>query len=275
MTNAIDDIEHAKVIFVIGSNTTEAHPVIALRIKKAVMENGCKLIVADPRHIRLCYYAEQWLRLAPGTDIALINAMMNVIIEEGLYDKEFVAQRTEGFEEQAELVKEYAPEKAAEITGLDPEEIREAARLYATTDPAAIIYCLGITEHIMGVNNVISLASLSMLTGNIGKSGGGVNPLRGQNNVQGACDMGALPNVYPGYQPVDDLEIRAKFEKEWGVELPERSGYTATDMMTMAIDGDMKALFIFGENLMLSDPNSKHVRKASSASTSSSWRTYL
>ncbi len=259
MTNSIDDIENAGLILAIGSNTTEAHPIIALRIKKAVVENGCRLIVADPRHIRLCYIADQWLQLKPGSDIAFINAMMSVIIEEELYDKDFIAERTEGFEEQVEFIKKYTPESTAETTGLDPEEVRKAARLFATTEPAAIVYCLGITEHITGVDNVISLASLSMLTGNIGKPGGGVNPLRGQNNVQGACDMGALPNVYSGYQAVADAEARAKFEKAWGVKLPEKQGLTATDMMHMTGKGPIKALYIFGENLVLSDPNSNHV----------------
>ncbi len=259
MTNTIDDIENARLILVIGSNTTEAHPIIALRIKKAVTENGCKLIVVDPRHIRLCYFAEQWLQLKPASDIAFINAMMSVIVEEGLYDREFVAERTEGFEEQVELLKRYTPELTGGITGLDPEEVRRAARAYAAADPAAIIYCLGITEHISGVDNVISLASLAMLTGNIGKPGGGVNPLRGQNNVQGACDMGALPNVYPGYQAVTDVKAREKFEAAWGVKLPREEGLTATDMMRMTGEGPIKALFVFGENLVLSDPDSNHV----------------
>jgi formate dehydrogenase alpha subunit len=258
MTNTIDDLETAKAILVIGSNTTEAHPIIALRIKKAVMNNDCKLIVAEPKHIRLCYYADKWLQHKPGTDVALLNGLMNVIISEDLYDKEFVSERTEGFEEMAELVKEYTPEKVEEITGVPADDIREAARTFATAENAAICYAMGITQHTTGTDNVISVANLSMLTGNIGKPGTGVNPLRGQNNVQGACDVGALPNVYTGYQSVADPEIRSKFEEAWGVKLPESPGLTATEMTEAAAKGDIKAMYIIGENPMLSDPNLKH-----------------
>ncbi len=258
MTNTTDDIETANAILVIGSNTTVGHPIIGLRIKKAVMQNDCKLIVAEPRHIRLCYYADKWLQHRPGTDVALINAMMNVIIEEGLYCKEFVAERTEGFEELAAKVKEYTPEKAAEICGVEAEGIREAARTFAAAERAAIVYAMGITQHTTGTDNVVTLANLAMLCGNIGKPGTGVNPLRGQNNVQGACDVGALPNVYTGYQSVADPEIRKKFEEAWGVSLPEEPGLTVTDMMNAAADGKIKAMYIIGENPMVSDPNLKH-----------------
>jgi formate dehydrogenase alpha subunit len=262
MTNTMDDIEEAKAILVIGSNTTEAHPIIGLRIKKAVMRNDCKLIVAEPRHIRLCYYADRWLQHMPGTDVALVNGMMNVIIEEGLYDEEFVAERTEGFEELEELVKEYTPEKVAEITGVDAEDIREAARTFAGAECAAIVYAMGITQHTTGTDNVVTLANLSMLTGNIGKPGAGVNPLRGQNNVQGACDVGALPNVFTGYRSVTDPEVRASFEEAWGVTLPGEPGLTATAMMDAAFEGDIKAMYIVGENPMVSDANITHTRKA-------------
>jgi len=262
MTNTIDDLEEANAILVIGSNTTEAHPIIGLRIKKAVMQNDCKLIVAEPRHIRLCFYADRWLQHMPGTDVALLNGMMNVIIEEGLYDKEFVAERTEGFEELAEMVKDYTPEKAAEITGVAADDIREAARTFAAADCAAIVYAMGITQHTTGTDNVVTVANLSMLTGNIGKPGAGVNPLRGQNNVQGACDVGALPNVFTGYRSVLDAEVRKEFEKAWGVELPSEPGLTATAMIDAAAAGNLKAMYIIGENPMLSDANIHHAEEA-------------
>ncbi len=262
MTNTIDDLETANAILVIGSNTTEAHPIIGLRIKKAVMNNDCKLIVAEPKHIRLCYYADKWLQHRPGTDVALLNGMMNVIIEEDLYDKEFVAERTEGFEELAELVKDYTPEKVEGITGVPADDIREAARTFAAAENAAICYAMGITQHTTGTDNVVTVANLSMLTGNIGRPGTGVNPLRGQNNVQGACDVGALPNVYTGYQSVTDPDIRKTFEDAWKVKLPEEVGLTATEMMDAAFKGDIKAMYIIGENPMLSDPNLKHCGEA-------------
>lgn len=262
MTNTMDDIEDAKAILVIGSNTTEAHPIIGLRIKKAVMQNDCKLIVAEPRHIRLCYYADKFLQHKPGTDVALINGMMNVIIDEGLYDEAFVTERCDGFDELKELVAEYTPEKVAGICGVAAEDIVEAARTFANADCAAIVYAMGITQHTTGTDNVVTLANLSMLTGNIGKRGAGVNPLRGQNNVQGACDMGALPNVFTGYRSVSDEDTRKKFEEAWGVKLPSEPGLTATAMVDAASKGDIKAMYIVGENPMVSDPNLHHAEEA-------------
>lgn len=263
MTNSIDDLEKAKSILVIGSNTTEGHPIIALRIKRAVMNNECKLIVAEPRHIKLCYYADQWLQHKPGTDVALINGMMNVILSEGLADEDFIKERTEGFEEFRKVVEEYTPERAAEICGLESEEIRQAARTFAQADAAAIVYAMGITQHTSGVDNVLSLANLAMLTGNIGKEGAGVNPLRGQNNVQGACDMGALPNVFTAYQPVTSGEVREKFARAWGVEaLPAKPGLTLMEMMDAAYKGDVKVLYIMGENPVISDPDTAHLQAA-------------
>ncbi len=264
MTNTMDDIETAKAILVIGSNTTECHPIIGLRIKKAVMNNECKLIVAEPKHIRLCYYADRWLQLKPGTDVALINGLMNVIIAEGLADEEFINNRCEcdRYDELKELVKSYTPEKVEEITGVPAGDIREAARTFASAENAAIIYAMGITQHTTGTDNVVTLANLAMMTGNIGKPGTGVNPLRGQNNVQGACDVGALPNVLTGYKPVTDAETREKFEKAWGVKLPEEVGLTATEMMEAAAEGKIKAMYIVGENPMLSDANIRHAEKA-------------
>lgn len=263
MTNTIDDLEKANCILVIGSNTTEAHPIVALRIKKAVMKNDCKLIVAEPRHIRLCYYADQWIRHLPGTDVALINGMMNVILKEGLADKEFIERRTEGFEELKKTVEGYTPERVAEICGVDAEEIRRAARTFAKAERAAIVYAMGITQHTTGVDNVLSLANLAMLTGNIGKQGGGVNPLRGQNNVQGACDMGGLPDVLPGYQKITDPDVREFFAKAWGVErLPEQPGLTVVEVMEAAAQGKVKFLYIMGENPLISDPDITHLKEA-------------
>ncbi len=262
MTNSFDDLETADCILVIGSNTTENHPIVGLRIKKAVMKNDCKLIVAEPRHIRLCYYADQWMRQKPGTDVALINGMMNVILAEGLADEAFIEERTEGFEELKKVVSEFTPEKAAAITGLEADEIRKAARTFANADSAAIIYAMGITQHTTGVDNVLSLANLALLTGNLGRPGTGVNPLRGQNNVQGACDMGGLPGDLTAYQKVADEAARAKFEKAWGVTLSAKPGLTLMEMMDAAHAGDIKALYVVGENPMVSDPDLHHVEQA-------------
>jgi len=263
MTNSLDDLEKAGCILVIGSNTTEGHPIVGLRIKRAVMQGGCSLIVAEPRHIRLCYYAEQWLQQKPGTDVALLNGMMNVIIAEGLADEEYIRQQCEGFEEFKKTVEEYTPERAAEICGVEAEDIRRAARTFATAESAAIVYAMGITQHTTGVDNVLSLANLAMLTGNLGKEGTGVNPLRGQNNVQGACDMGGLPNVFSGYQKVSDAKVRDKFEAAWGVDyLSGNPGLTLMEMMDAAYRGDVKMLYIMGENPVISDPDVEHLKEA-------------
>lgn len=263
MTNSIACMEKADCILVIGSNTTEQHPLIGTRIINNVLEGGCKLIVADNRAIRLARFADVHLRQKNGTDVALLNGMMHVILKEGLEDKAFVAQRTEGLEELKQMVAQYPPERAAEICGLGPEEIVEAARLFATAGTSMIVYSMGITQHTHGVDNVKSCANLATLTGDLGKPGGGVNPLRGQNNVQGACDMGALPDVYTGYQKVTDDAVRAKFEQAWGVEgLPAKAGLTVTTALNAAIDGKVKGVYVIGENPMLSDANQAHVRQA-------------
>ncbi len=260
MTNSMDDLEKAGCILVIGSNTTEGHPIVGLRIKKAVMQNGCRLIVAEPRHIRLCYYADQWVQQRPGTDVALLNGMMNVIISEGLADEEFIRERTEGFEEFKKVVEEYTPERAAEICGVEPDDIRRAARTFAAAESAAIVYAMGITQHTTGVDNVLTLANLAMLTGNLGKEGAGVNPLRGQNNVQGACDVGALPNVFTGYQPVSDAKVRDRFEAAWKVDyLSGNAGLTLMEMMDGAHKGNIDVLYIMGENPVISDPDTGHL----------------
>ena len=262
MTNSIDELKNAGCIFVIGSNTTEAHPVIGLYIKEAVMKNGAELIVADPRKIDLTRFAKLHVGQKPGTDVALINAMMNVIIDEELYDKDFINERTEDFEKLKPVLKDITVEKAEAITTIPAEKIRTAARIYAGAETASIIYSMGITQHTTGTDNVLSLANLAMLTGNVGKASTGVNPLRGQNNVQGACDLGALPNVYPGYQSVEDSEIQTKFESAWGRKLSDQKGLTVVEMMHAVEEGKIKALYIMGENPALSDPNLNRTRKA-------------
>ena len=262
MTNSIDELEHADCILVTGSNTTEAHPVIAMRIKWAVRRHGAKLIVADPRAIDLVRFADLHLRQRSGTDVALFNAMMQVILAENLADKAFVKARTEGFNELEACVQSCTPEWAEPITGIPAERIREAARLYAGARRGSIVYSMGITQHTTGTDNVLALANLAMLTGNVGRESTGVNPLRGQNNVQGACDLGALPNVYPGYQPVDDPAVKKRFERAWGVPLPGRAGLTVTEIVNAAGEGTVKGLYIMGENPMVSDPNLNHVADA-------------
>jgi formate dehydrogenase alpha subunit len=261
MTNSIEEIGHADCIFVIGSNTTENHPVIALEVKHAVRQGKAKLIVADPRKIELADLAHLHLQQKPGTDAALINGMLNVIISRGWLNRKFIEERTEGFEALAESLSDYTPEAVEKITGVRAADLVEAARLYAQAPNSSILYAMGITQHVAGTNNVLALANLAMATGQIGKPFSGVNPLRGQNNVQGACDMGGLPNVFTGYQRVDDDSVRQKFEKAWGVSLSPRPGLTLMEMMKGIAEGKVKALFILGENPLLSDPNATHVKK--------------
>jgi len=259
MTNPIKDIEDSDVILITGSNTTENHPVLSSYVKRAVTQKGAKLILMDPRKIPISSFATLWLRQNLGTDVAWINGMMHVIIKENLYDEDYVNSRTVGLDDLKACVEKYTPEFVEEITGIPGAQIVEAARLYAGAPAASILYAMGITQHISGVDNVKSLANLAMLCGNVGIRGGGVNPLRGQNNVQGACDMGALPNVYTGYQKVDDSAVRKRMAEAWGVEtLSEKPGLTATEMMDLAHTGDLKAMFIIGENPMLSDPDLAH-----------------
>jgi formate dehydrogenase alpha subunit len=261
MTNSIAEIENSKCIFIIGSNTSEAHPLIGSRILKA-KEKGAKLIVADPRRIQLSFYADMYVRHQLGTDVALINGIMNVILKEGWYDRKFVEERTEGFKEFRKVVERYTPESVEKITGVQGKDIRKIADLYARSESSSIVYAMGITQHITGVDNVKSLANLAMLCGQIGRESTGVNALRGQNNVQGACDMGGLPNVYPGYQPVSDGQIAEKFEKAWGAKLSTKPGMTLTEMMKAAMAGGVKAMFILGENPMVSDADIQHVEKS-------------
>ncbi|MEW6027781.1 MAG: molybdopterin-dependent oxidoreductase, partial [Planctomycetota bacterium] len=258
MTNSIDEVDDADCILVIGSNTTEAHPIIGYAIKRAVLK-GAKLIVCDPRAIELTEFSEIWLQQRCGSDVALINGLMNVIITEGLENREFIRTRTEGYEALKKVVENYPPEQVEKITGVPAEDIRQAARLYAKADKAMIFYSMGITQHTTGTDNTMSLANLVMLCGQIGKPSSGLNPLRGQNNVQGACDVGALPNVYPGYQAVNNPDIKAKFKNAWGVPLSDKPGLTVTEIIDGAAEGRIKGLYIMGENPMLSDPNISHV----------------
>ncbi len=262
MTNTIGDIEDADVILITGSNTTENHPVISAFVKRAVSFKGTKLIVVDPRRIKISRFADYHLRQNLGTDVAWINGMMHVIIKENLYDKGFVENRTAGFEELKIAVEPFTPEYVEEITGIPAGELVEAARLYAGADAASILYCMGITQHTTGTDNVKSLANLAMLCGNLGIPGGGVNPLRGQNNVQGACDMGGLPNVFTGYQKVIDGGIVKRMQEYWDVEgLSDKNGLTVTQMLPKALEGEIKTLYIIGENPLVSDPDLNHAEK--------------
>jgi len=259
MTNSFDDLaSDSQIYFVIGSNTTEQHPVLGMRIRQAVKQRGAKLIVCDPRAIPLTELATLHIRQRPGSDIALLNGIAHVLVAENLYDAAYVAERTEGFEELKAKVAEYTPERVADICGVPAEEVREAARLMAAHRPGALLYAMGITQHTTGHNNVLACANLQMLLGNVGVRGGGVNPLRGQNNVQGACDMGGLPNVYTGYQAVTQEASQTKFEQAWGVPLSRQMGLTLTEMLPKAERGEIRALYVMGENPVLSDADSNH-----------------
>ncbi len=262
MTNPIYDITHdVDCILLVGSNPEEAHPVVGMQIRQAV-RRGARLIVVDPRDIGLTRHADIHLKIRPGTNVALANGMMHVMIREHLIDEDYIREHAEGFEELRALVAEYTPEKVGEICHLDPEQITEAACMYAKAAKAPIIYCLGVTEHSSGTEGVMSMSNMAVLTGKIGRPGCGVNPLRGQNNVQGACDMGAMPTDYPGYQKVDNDDVRAKFEKAWGVELSPVPGMKATDVFPAAIEGKIRGLYICGEDPIVSDPDTHHIEKA-------------
>lgn len=260
MTNAIDEIRDSEMMFVIGSNTTEAHPIIAMEMKRA-RQRGAKLVVADPREIWLAEMADLHLQLKPGTDVWLLSAMANVIITEGLHDEDFIAAHTENFQAVVEKVKSYPPEEAEKITGVPAEDIRTAARWYATTRHAGIYYTLGITEHTHGTDNVYCLANLVLMTGHLGVRAAGMNPLRGQNNVQGANDAGATPIYYPGYQSVTDDSVRKKFESAWGVPLSPNDGYNLNLMMKKMEDGVIKAVYVMGEDIVISEPNVSKVER--------------
>ena len=261
MTNSIAEIEDSGCIFVIGSNTTACHPLIARRILRA-KEKGAKLIVADPRNIQLSRFADVAINQRLGSDVALLNGMMHSIIQNGWHSKEYITQRTEDYDALEEKVNDYTPDKVQAITGVNPNDLEEMTELYAAHPPASLLYAMGITQHTTGVDNVKSCCNLAMLCGNVGVRGGGVNPLRGQNNVQGACDMGGLPNVMTGYQPVVDPKVMEKFSKAWGADLSARPGLTITDMIPAMLEGKLKCLYVIGENPKLSDPDWNHLNHA-------------
>ncbi len=287
MSNSIEDVTgQSQAIFIIGSNTTEQHPVIGMRIRQAVKQRGVRLIVADPRRIDITKFATPQygglhLRHRPGTDIALLNGLMHIILEKGWADKDFIAERCEGFDEFKATVEQYPPEKVAEITGVPVEQLYQAAEIMGTVKPMSVFWAMGITQHITGVRNVMDLANLQMLLGNMGKPGSGVNPLRGQNNVQGACDMGGLPNVYPAYQPVTNEDVRKRFAAAWGLSekdevgrmkdensklhpssfiLSDKVGMTVTEMIPGLAEGKTHALYILAEDPIMSDPDTNHIR---------------
>lgn len=261
MTNGFDSIKEADYIFCIGSNNMEAHPLFGRKLIQA-QKNGAKLVVLDPRYTPTAKIADEYVQFKTGTDVALMNAMIKVIIDNDLQDDEFIKNRTKGFDELKETVQKYDLETVSEITHISPETIEELAIEYAKADKAAIVYSLGITEHSHGADNVMSTANLAMLTGNIGRQGTGVNPLRGQNNVQGACDMGALPSDYVGYRKVADQETTDWFNEYYGTNLPAKPGLTLVEMMNAAHSGDLKVLYIHGEDPVLSDADIKHTKEA-------------
>ncbi len=261
MTNSIAEVADCDLVFVTGSNTTETHPVIGARIRQA-KQKGATIIVAEPRRIDLSKDADVFLQTTPGTNVALFNGMMNVILAEGLENKEFIAERTENFDALVEIITRYTPEKVAEICGINADDLKKAARMYAKADKASIIYSMGVTQHSTGVDGVMGTSNLALLCGHMGKESSGVNPLRGQNNVQGSCDMGCLPGDLPGYQKTANPDVIAKFEKAWGVKLSDKPGLTVTEIVDKAGKGDIKVLYIMGENPMLSDPDLNHVQEA-------------
>jgi formate dehydrogenase alpha subunit len=265
MTNSINDIADAEVLMVIGSNTSESHPVLSLQMKKAVRQRGSKLILIDPRRIEMSQFAHLHLCQWPGSDVAIVNAMAYIILRDGLENRAFIEDRTENFEAFEAIVRDWPPERAEKISGVPADQIIEAAHLYAESRASSIFWAMGITQHTTGTDNVKSLANLALLCGHVGRPGTGLNPLRGQNNVQGACDMGGLVNVFPGYQQVANESARRKFADGWGMEyaqLNPKPGLTVTEMMDAALEGKVRAFYVMGENPMLSDPNLTHVREA-------------
>jgi len=261
MTNSIEEISDAASIFAIGTNTTESHPVIGLKIKEA-KRNGAKIIVANPLKIDLCKFADIWLQHKVGTDVALLMGICKVIVDKNLINSSFIEKRCENFETFKNSLKEFGLNYVEKITGVSAKQIEAAAEIYASNGPATILYAMGITQHTHGTDNVLAISNLALLTGNIGKVSSGVNPLRGQNNVQGACDMGALPVVYPGYQKVTDAKVKQKFEKAWNCKLSDTPGLTLTEIVDSAYNKNIKALYVIGENSILSEPDANHVRES-------------
>jgi formate dehydrogenase alpha subunit len=275
MSNSMEDVaSQARAIFLIGSNVTEQHPVFGSMIRRAVLSRGLQLVVADPRKIDITEFAALHLRHRPGTDVALINGLMHIVLKNKWQDQHFIEERCDGFEEFRATVKKSTPDLISAITGVPPEKLHQAAEILARQKPMAVIWAMGITQHTTGVSNVLSLANLQMLLGNMGKPGGGVNPLRGQNNVQGACDMGALPNVFPGYQAVSDPTFPAKFDMAWALTpglngghgtpslgLSGKPGLTMPEMVEGLQTGKIRALYILGEDLAMTEPDVNHARK--------------
>ncbi|TET91921.1 MAG: formate dehydrogenase subunit alpha [Methanomassiliicoccales archaeon] len=261
MTNSVPEFLDADCILITGSNTLEQHPLIGSWLLDA-KEKGTKFIVIDPREIPMVKFADMYLQFRPGSDVAWINGMMRIIIEEGLEDKEFIGERTEGYEELKKVVEKYTPDFVEKVSGISEDQLVQAAKMFASAEKGSIIYSMGITQHTTGTDNVQSIANLAMLTGNVGRRSTGVNPLRGQNNVQGACDVGGLPNVYPGYQVVTVEDNKKKFEEAWGVPLDDKVGLTIVEMLNAAFEGKVKGMFIVGENPMLSDPDINHVKES-------------
>jgi formate dehydrogenase major subunit/formate dehydrogenase alpha subunit len=258
MSNSIPEIRDLDFMFIIGSNTTEAHPIIAMEMKRA-RQRGAKMIIADPRKIWLCEYADMHMQLKPGTDVWLINAMMKAIVDEGLVDKDFIDKHTEGWPELRANLAKFNLQEAERVTGVPAADIKRAAIEYATTRKAAIYYTLGITEHAHGTDNIFSLANMVMMTGHLGVRYGGLNSLRGQNNVQGATDAGATPLYYAGFQPADNAEIQSKFEQAWATDLPAKVGLNLNAIMKGVEDGSVKALYVMGEDILISEPNTNHL----------------
>ena len=265
MSNSIAEMEDLDTFIVTGSNTTETHPVISLFLKKAVRQNNAKLIVIDPRQIELTDFATLWLRQEPGTDVAVFQAMAHVIVSEQRYDSDFIAARTEDFDDYVESLESFTPEWAEQVSGVPAGDIRAAARLYADAERAALYWGMGISQSTHGTDNALSLTNLALMTGNVGKPGTGLNPLRGQNNVQGCSDSGGLPMVYTAYQRVDDPAIRARFERAWDVSLPPEPGLTVTEMVDGALTGQIRAMVVMGENPLMSEPNLSHAQHAMEA----------
>lgn len=259
MTNSINDMAKSECFLVIGANTTETHPIIGFELKQAV-KSGAKLIVINPVKIPLANSADIFLQPAPGTDVMLLSAICKIIIDQKMYDEAYISHHTDNFTDLVESLRSFELENAARITGISLDKIQEAASLYASAKPAGIFYAMGLTQHSHGTDNVRMVANLALLTGNIGKPGSGVNPLRGQNNVQGACDMGALPDVFPGYQKVIDVASRVEFEKAWGVSLPQQPGLNLTETLDAIDRGEIKALYVIGENIASAGANLNRVR---------------
>ena len=260
MSNSIAEMENLEAFIVTGSNTTETHPVISNFLKRAVRKNGAKLIVVDPRRVEMVDFSTLWLQQNPGSDVAVFQAMAHVVVKEGLYDPEFIRERTEGFNEYIESLEQFSPEWAEEVSGVPAESIVEAARIYAKAERASIYWGMGISQSTHGTDNTLALVNLALMCGHVGKAGTGLNPLRGQNNVQGCSDSGGLPNVFTAYQNVGKPEVKEKFEQFWGTQLNPNPGLTATEMVTGAGDGSVKGMFVLGENPMMSEPNLNHTR---------------